>query len=166
MSKIRHLGDAALRTVCKPLTSENGLDSVEDLLLEMHETMTAEQGIGLAANQIGQCVRVFILKDGDSFKEFINPEIVSQMETVDFQGEGCLSIPGVSAPTKRFRRVNMTWTDRAGRTQEGEFLDMDAFAVQHEMDHLNGKLYIDQFGPVKKEMVVKKHKKFLKLRST
>jgi peptide deformylase len=135
--------------------------------------MVDENGIGLAANQVGRSLRVFILKDDEYFtpekyrryKEFINPEMVSQSELVDFEGEGCLSIPGVSATTKRFRRVMLRWTDRQGKIQEEEFLDIRAFAIQHEMDHLNGKLYIDQFGPIRRGMVVKKHKKFLKLRS-
>lgn len=164
-SSVKLIGDAVLRTPCKPLTVDNGLTFIDDLLVEMHDSMKAESGIGLAANQIGHSVRVFILKREDSYREFINPEILLQEELVDFEGEGCLSIPGAVATTKRFRKLRLKWTDRAGTTIEEDFLDMQAFAVQHEMDHLNGKLYVDQFGPLKREMVVKKHKKFLKLRS-
>lgn len=159
---VRLIGDPVLRKVCDTLHTLEGIDA---LLEEMHRAMVSEQGIGLAANQVGHSVRVFILKDGDSFKEFINPEVITQSELVDFENEGCLSIPGAFANTKRFKHVRLKWIDRQGRTQEEDFLDTQAFAIQHEMDHLNGKLYVDQFGPLKREMVVKKHKKFLKLRS-
>lgn len=162
LPKIRLIGDLMLRKPCDNLST---LEGVDELLDTMYRAMVSEQGVGLAANQIGYPLRVFILKDNDSFKEFINPEVIVQSELVDFENEGCLSIPGTFANTKRFKHVRLRWTDRQGKTQEEDFLDMQAFAVQHEMDHLNGKLYIDQFSPLKREMVVKKHKKFLKLRS-
>jgi len=144
-------------------TAEVLLD-IDKLLEEMHATMKAERGIGLAANQIGRSLRIFILRDGEGYKAYINPEITDKSELVDFEGEGCLSIPGTMATTKRYRKVTMKWIDREGTNKEEIFEDMGAFAVQHEIDHLDGKLYVDQFGPLKREMVVKKHKKFLKLR--
>lgn len=141
----------------------DGLHDIDGLLKEMHETMVAERGIGLAANQIGRSLRIFIKKTENGYQEFINPLILSAEEEVAFEGEGCLSIPGAVATTKRFRKLRLQWQDRTGTTHEGSFEDMDAFAIQHEIDHLNGKLYVDQFGPLKRDMVVKKHKKFLKL---
>ena len=164
---VRLLDDPVLRKPCDPVdlwTGEVLLD-IDALLKEMHETMLEERGIGLAANQVGHSLRIFILKDGDSsYKTFINPEIYDQVNLVDFEGEGCLSIPGASATTKRYQQVTLRWVDREGTTHEGVFTDMEAFAVQHEIDHLDGKLYVDQFKPLKREMVVKKHKKFMKLR--
>jgi len=164
-TSVRLLDDPVLRKVCDPVDiwEAHVLHDIENLLKEMHETMVAERGIGLAANQIGRSLRIFIKKDGDSFKEFINPKILSKEELVDFEGEGCLSIPGTSATTQRYRKLTLTWQDRTGTTHEGQFEDMDAFAVQHEIDHLDGKLYVDQFKPLKRDMVVKKHKKYLKL---
>jgi peptide deformylase len=162
---VRILNDPILRRKCDPVDTANlSADPkvVQSLLDEMFATMTAEKGIGLAANQVGYTVQIFILKDGDSFKEFINPEIVSQSELVDFEGEGCLSIPGTSGKTKRYKQLTLTWLDRNGTKNESVFQDMQAFAVQHEMDHLNGKLYIDQFGPVKRDLVLSKHRKHMR----
>src|ERR1035437_3223911 len=157
-SEILLLGDPRLRKRCVQIDPS----LVDGLLSRMFNTMVAENGIGLASNQIGDPFRVFILKDGNSYKEYINPEILSQEELVDFEGEGCLSIPGASATTKRFRRLTLTWLDRFGTKYEEEFLYTRAFAVQHEMDHQNGKLYIDQFGPVRRDIVISKHKKHLR----
>jgi peptide deformylase len=159
--KVRLITDPVLRKVCEPVNTLDMLFLV-GLLDTMNETMRAEGGIGLAANQIGQSVRVFILKDGDSYKEYINPEVTSQLNLVPFEGEACLSIPGTSAVTKRFKNLALTWLDRDGIKKEGLFEDLQAFAVQHEMDHLNGKLYVDQFGPLRRDLVLTKHRKFLR----
>jgi peptide deformylase len=134
------------------------------LLDDMNETMIAENGMGLAANQIGYTLRIFILKDmsGRGFSEYINPEVLSEEELVTFENEGCLSIPGVTAATKRFRKLSLRWQDFQGKTHEGSFEDIGAFAVQHEMDHLDGKLYVDQLGPVMRSLVLKKHKKHVR----
>ncbi len=161
--QVRLLSDPILRTPCSPLKdTELGGTFIEGLLAMMHDSMKAESGIGLAANQIGISARVFILKKDEGYEEFINPEIVSQDELVDFEGEACLSIPGTFATTKRYKRLKLTWLDKNGVKLESEFEDMKAFAVQHEIDHLNGKLYNDQFGPVKKTLVVNKHRKHLR----
>lgn len=166
MSLIRLLDDPVLRTRCEPVDPVAiVLHDLDNLLEAMHTTMKAENGIGLAANQIGRSLRIFILKDNDAYKEFINPEIVSQSDLVDFENEGCLSIPGVAANTKRYSKLTLKWLDREGTTKEQNFENMEAFAVQHEMDHLNGKLYIDQFGPLKRDMTIKKYRKFVKFRS-
>jgi peptide deformylase len=172
-------GSSILRTKCPALSLDKiketlatnwsldeGEYTLDQLLRDMHQTMIAENGIGLAANQIGWKLRLFILRNKTStgYDEYINPEVISQDELVDFENEGCLSIPGVVANTKRFRKVKLQWQDRQGTLLEGNFEDMDAFAVQHEMDHLNGKLYIDQLGPVKRSMVLRKHKKFVRER--
>lgn len=165
-TSVRLIDDPVLRKPCDPVDpwiAEVLLD-IDKLLEEMHQTMIAERGIGLAANQIGRSLRIFILKEGDGYNAFINPEIVEQTDLVDFEGEGCLSIPGAMATTKRYQQVVLRWVDREGTTREGVFMDMEAFAVQHEMDHLDGKLYVDQFKGLKKEMLVKKHKKFIKFR--
>jgi peptide deformylase len=178
LRKVLLEGSSILRTKCPALpldkikellgTSAGGSGyTLDSFLLDMYQTMIAEKGIGLAANQIGWKLRIFILKNETigGFDEYINPEILSQEELVDFENEACLSVPGASAKTKRFLKLKLQWQDRQGTTLEGNFENMDAFAVQHEMDHLNGKLYIDQLGPVKRSMVLKKHKKFVRERS-
>ena len=164
--KIRLIDDPILRKPCEPIDvwTANVLFDIDKLLDAMNSTMRAEQGVGLAANQVGYSIRVFILKDNATYKVFINPEIVSQSEPVDFEGEGCLSIPGASAMTKRYRQIRLKWVCRDGINREADFLDSEAFAVQHEMDHLDGKLYVDQLGPLRRELVLNKHKKYLKFR--
>lgn len=159
--RVRLLSDPVLRKVSEPvdLTDRVFLDGLLDA---MHETMKAEDGIGLAANQIGMPVRVFILKDGESFKEYLNPSFRFMENEVLFETEACLSIPGTFAPTLRFNKVELTWTDKSGTAQYGTFEGLQAFAVQHEMDHLNGKLYIDQLKPLRRDMVLTKHRKFLR----
>ena len=147
--KVKLLDDPILRKRCELVPDSY---DVRPLLQRMQLTMLAENGIGLAANQIGVSLRVFILKRQDDIEAFINPEIVSQEQEVLFEGEGCLSIPGVSTVTKRYRNLTLTWKDLDGKIQEKTFEDLEAFAIQHEMDHLNGKLYIDQLGPMKKQI--------------
>jgi peptide deformylase len=160
--KVRLASDPVLRKVCENADLLNDHVFIFGLLEAMNETMRAEGGIGLAANQIGIPVRVFILKSNESYREYINPEVICQSDLVPFEGEACLSIPGASATTKRFNRLSLTWLDKNGIKTEGNFEGMDAFAIQHEMDHLNGKLYVDQFGPLRKDMILTKHRKYLK----
>ena len=157
---VRLLNDPVLRIKCESVNLPEF--PVDDLLKEMARVMLEERGIGLAANQIGHSVRIFILRNEDSYIEYINPTILDKFEEVDFEDEGCLSIPGVSATTKRFRALKLEWYDRNNVRYESMFTGMDAFAVQHEMDHLDGKLYIDQFGPMKKDVIVRKHNKFIR----
>jgi peptide deformylase len=160
--QVRLIDDPILRKKCEPVNVVDDAMFIEGLLDAMHETMIIEKGIGLAANQIGHSVQVFILKEGVAYREYINPEVVIQEELVDFVGEGCLSIPGTQGTTKRYRKLYLKWVDKRGNPQGRAFENMDAFAVQHEMDHLNGKLYVDQFGPLKKDMVLTKHRKYLR----
>ena len=159
---VRLITDPILRKVCEPADLVNDPMFILGLLENMNETMRAENGIGLAANQIGFSLRVFILKREKAYEEYINPEIVSQSDLVDFEGEACLSIPGAFSKTKRYAKVSLTWLTRDGTKREGTFSDMQAFAIQHEMDHLNGKLYVDQLGPLKRDLVISKHRKFLR----
>ena len=170
--KVRLYGSDILRVKClsRPLEEIRSIIAeqynLDGYLLNMHQTMVAEHGMGFAATQIGWTLPIFILKAENvrGYNEYINPEILSQEELVDFENEGCLSIPGVTFATKRFRKLTLRWEDRDGKTQESEFLDLPAFAVQHEMDHLNGKLYIDQLSMLKRSMVLGKFKKFLRER--
>jgi peptide deformylase len=159
--KVRLLSDPVLRKKCEQVDTSDAT-FLEGLLDAMHETMKAEDGIGLAANQIGMPVQVFILKDGESYKEYINPRFEWWDEPVVFATEACLSIPGTFAPTDRFNRCELSWQDRKGNACKGTFEGLQSFAVQHEMDHLLGKLYIDQLKPLRRDMVLSKHRKYLR----
>jgi peptide deformylase len=162
--KVRLVGDPALSTLCAEVAPEQlSAEKLSPLIQSMTETMRAENGVGLAANQIGHTIRLFILRNEDgSVSEYVNPVILGADELVPFQGEGCLSIPGVSTTTKRYNNLTLYWLDRNGKEHKQDFKGMRAFAVQHEMDHLNGKLYLDLFGPVKRDLIMRKYKKSLK----
>ncbi len=137
---------------------------LDALIHTMYSVMNDEHGIGLAANQIGSPFAVFVLNVDGILEHFINPQVVSQWEPVDYE-EACLSIPGTSAKTIRFNKLILkysTYEQNNFIAKECEFEEKRAIAIQHEMDHLDGKLYIDQFKPVKKAMIVDKHKKYLK----
>jgi len=172
LRKVLLEGAHSLRVNCLPMTFEEVLEKlqahgevIDDLLWDMKETMLHAQGVGLAANQIGLEVALFILKDDAltaGYMEYISPTIINAEELVDFENEGCLSVPGVSGTTKRYNKIRLTYQVRNGMFLIEEFTGQKAFAVQHEMDHLSGKLYIDQFGPVRKSMLLKKHKKFVR----
>src|SRR5579884_3074357 len=124
--RVRLINDPVLRKKCADVT---GFGYMQPILDAMHETMLAENGIGLAANQIGHSLRIFILKRDETYDEYVNPEILSQEELVDFEGEGCLSIPGTSGTTKRYRKLRLKWQDKNGLFKEDDFVDMRAFAV-------------------------------------
>lgn len=158
--KVRLISDPALRVQCTRINVSTY--PIDALLTRMYDTMCAERGIGLAANQIGETVQVFILKYEDSYQEYINPSFTILTDLVDFEGEACLSIPGTSATTKRYKVVGLNWQDRNGKSQYSIFTDLRAFAVQHEMDHLQGKLFIDAFGSLKRDLVLGKHRKYLR----
>lgn len=163
--RVRLLDDPILRVPCTEVPL--GFIGMNPILTRMNETMIAEAGVGLAANQIGFSYRIFILKNlevSQGFEAYINPVILSVSdEMVDHENEGCLSLPGAQATTKRHVSLLLQWEDELGKKYNREISGFQSFAVQHEMDHLNGKLYIDQFGPVRRGMIVAKHKKYLRV---
>jgi peptide deformylase len=162
---IRTIPDPILRQKCELVDLRD--PTLEQFIVDMRETMTDSKGIGLAANQVGRSICLFILAETehiDPFEVFINPEIIELGELVPFETEACLSIPGTHAPTKRASWLVLRWFSTDGNLHERRFEDMRSFAVQHEMDHLNGKLYIDQLGPVRRQLTLDKHKKFVRVR--
>lgn len=164
MPRVRLLNDPVLRQAARPVTAED-MSLMPALVDTMIQVMKAERGIGLAANQIGEPYAMFVLSINGVDQEFINPVILSQNNPISYD-EGCLSIPGASAKTTRFNELTLRYSrlsDMASNCRhETAFHGLEAIAIQHEMDHLNGKLYIDQFGPVKRGMVLDKHKKHMK----
>jgi peptide deformylase len=152
-------GDAVLRK--KALEIEKGTD-VRNLVQDMFDTMAAAHGIGLAAPQIGKAVRLFIV-DGTTLDEepdlsdfrkvFINAQILKEFsEAWEFE-EGCLSIPNIREKVSRKGKVKVKYYDENWELHEEEFDGMKARIIQHEYDHIEGKLFIDYLTPLKKRML-------------
>lgn len=156
--------DARLRE--KSVDVETLNDDLRQLVNDMSETMYAANGAGLAAIQVGAPLRLFIIDgpvaggaDDAPPRVFINPEIVSLSEESQTGDEGCLSFPGIYVPVKRGLRARVRATDLEGQTFEVEGEALFSRAMQHENDHLVGRLLIDQCGPVKREIIKRKLRK-------
>jgi len=154
--------DQVLREVCEPITSVD--DDVRALADDMLETMYDAPGIGLAASQIGVLKRVFVLDvaQEDAPKEpmvFINPEIVWKSEELSVYQEGCLSIPEFYEEVERPASVKVQFLNREGAEQEIEADGLLSTCIQHELDHLNGTLFIDYLSKLKRDRVMKKFAK-------
>jgi peptide deformylase len=133
--------DPVLRERAKEVTKFNA--NLHKLLDDLADTMYDAQGVGLAAPQIGILKRVFVVDaDGSGLIELVNPEIVLK-EGEQFGPEGCLSIPGLQGDVRRAKRVVIRGQDRYGKPVEYEGVNLLARAFQHELDHLNGVLFID-----------------------
>jgi peptide deformylase len=138
-------------------------DDVRRVVADMADSMNAQNGAGLAAIQIGEPLRIFIVdgqvaggSEQDPPKVFINPEIVEISKESQTGDEGCLSFPNIFVPVKRGMRARVRAMDLEGNTFEAEGEELYARALQHETDHLNGRLLIDQVGPVKRELIKRK----------
>lgn len=158
---IRVYPDKALRTAAEPVKEIT--PEIQQLVDDMAETMYAAPGVGLAANQVGVLLRVFVIDvasedEPSELRVFINPEIVGREGEVTWQ-EGCLSFPGVSENVDRAAKVRVRALDRNGKPFELEAEGLLAVAVQHEYEHLEGKLMIDHLGPVRKRLVQRKMQK-------
>jgi len=159
--------DPRLKKACEPVAEIT--DEVRRLAADMLETMYAAPGIGLAAPQVGVTRRVLVMdciKDGPPEPMvLINPVTVWESEDVSTYEEGCLSIPEQYADVKRPASVTVRWTDLEGAAQERTFEGLWATCVQHEMDHLDGKLFIDYLGPLKRQMITRKMEKLKRERA-
>ncbi|KFN50815.1 hypothetical protein N790_04970 [Arenimonas malthae CC-JY-1] len=148
--------DPRLRTVAKPVGQVD--DALRTLVDDMFETMYAAPGIGLAATQVDVHVRLLVLdvsEDKSRPMVFINPEILSADGHQVYQ-EGCLSVPGIYADVKRANQVRVRALDRNGEVFELDADGLLAVCIQHEMDHLAGKVFVDYLSPLKREQVKKK----------
>ncbi len=138
-------------------------DEIRTLMDDMVETMIAEDGVGLAAPQIGVHKRVIVVEiDIDGEKKLYhmgNPEILwKDSETADWN-EGCLSVPNTNAVVKRPKKIRLRYLDRDNILKEEDFSDFLACAFSHEIDHLDGILYIDRLSPLKRQLTLNKIKK-------
>ena len=141
-------------------------DALKQLIADMGDTMYAANGAGLAAIQVGVPLRLFIIEPEvaglpptDPVVVFANPELIEISEEAQTGDEGCLSFPGVFSPVRRGMRAKIRAQDIAGNTFEMEGEGLFARALQHESDHLIGRLLIDMVGPVKREIIKRKMKK-------
>jgi len=161
-----------LRAVAKPVETVD--DAVKKIVADMFDTMYDARGIGLAATQVGIEQRIVVIDlqetegEGEDAKPvrkplvYINPELVSVSEETSFYNEGCLSIPEQYAEVERPTSCRARWLDEQGTAQEGDFDGLLATALQHEIDHLNGVLFIDHISKLKRDMLLKKLTKMRK----
>ena len=151
--------DPRLRTVAAPVDAARIAEpGFQRLLDDMFETMYEAPGIGLAASQVDVHQRFMVIdvsEEKDGPMVFINPEIVETAGETVYQ-EGCLSVPGIFADVTRANEITVRYLDREGKAQELHADGLLAICVQHEMDHLLGKLFVDYLSPLKREMVRKK----------
>jgi peptide deformylase len=151
--------DPRLRTVAKPVTAFD--EGLQTLVRDMLETMYGENGIGLAATQVDVHQQLLVMdtsEERDQPRVFVNPEILSREGTQVYE-EGCLSVPGVYASVERAERVRVRALDAQGELFEEDLEGLNAICLQHEMDHLAGKLFVDYLSPLKRQMVRKKLEK-------
>lgn len=161
--KIHTYPDPVLRAQAEPVKD---LDEIQDLIDEMVETMYEAPGIGLAANQIGVLKRVIVF-DGSPGEEGRNPEVLINPQLVLTEGkitseEACLSVIDYAADVTRAFYVRVQGLDKQGNSVEIEAEDLKAICLQHEIDHLNGILYIDHISNLKRSLYKKKLKKKMK----
>lgn len=173
--------DPRLKTVSKPVETFDAV--LKSLVDDMFETMYAAKGIGLAAIQVGEPLRLLVIDlqeedpdaepipcDHDGHQHthqpiindprvFVNPEILDPSEELQTYQEGCLSVPDIFADVDRPAQCRVRWQDLEGKTHEEEMTGMLAVCIQHEMDHLNGILFIDHLSRLKRQMALKKLQK-------
>jgi peptide deformylase len=157
-----YLPDSRLRAPTKVITAFD--TELKALINDMYETMYHENGIGLAAPQIGLALKLAVIDVSESRNEkfcIINPEIIAS-EGEALPGEGCLSVPGVYDKAPRALKVTVRAQDENGHTFERVADGLLAHCFQHEIDHLNGKLFVDYLSPLKRQMARKKLDKFLR----
>lgn len=151
--------DPRLTTVAKPVESFD--EALKQLVEDMTQTMYEANGIGLAATQVNVHKRLLVLdvsEEQDQPRVYINPEITSQ-DGEQVHEEGCLSVPGIYASVKRAENVTLKAQDVDGVMFEEELEGLHAVCIQHEMDHLVGRLFVDYLSPLKRNMVRKKLEK-------
>jgi peptide deformylase len=165
---ILEVPDPRLRRISAPV--EAVTDEIRQLIADMFETMYDAPGIGLAAAQVDVPLRLLVMDLGDGPPDaegkgtrnprvFINPEILDPSEDVSIYNEGCLSVPDQYADVERPATVRARWLDGEGVAHEAQLDGLLATCLQHEMDHLNGVLFIDHLSRLKRDMVLKKLEK-------
>lgn len=156
---VLHFPDPRLRKQALPVEIID--DSTRELARDMLETMYAERGIGLAATQVNVQLRIVVMdlsEERNAPCVFVNPEVITA-EGAEESQEGCLSVPGVYDTVERAERVTFRYLDLTGKLVESTADGLLAICLQHEIDHLNGKLFIDYLSPLKRQRLRKKLEK-------
>lgn len=153
---VRVLGDPILRDRTKPASDVT--DDMRALVADMFETMYAAEGIGLAAPQVGRTERVFVMDVDENPLVMVNPEILDR-EGTERAEEGCLSIPEIFGDVDRATRIVARALDVDGKAFDVELTGLSARCVQHELDHLDGKLFIDYLSLIKRKFMARKWEK-------
>jgi len=167
LREVLQFPDARLKRMCEPVEKID--DAIRELAADMLEVMYDEPGIGLAAPQVGEPIRLIVL-DTEWTEEgversplvLVNPEILERDGAITWT-EGCLSVPDFQAEVERSQRVRVRGLDLDGKERIEEAEELRAVCLQHEIDHLDGVLFIDRISRLKRSMYVKKRKKALKL---
>jgi len=156
--------DPRLKTISTPVDTVD--DELRDLIANMFDTMYDAPGIGLAAIQVGVPKRVIVMdlqeqedEEGKPIREprvFINPEIVDPSEEQNVYTEGCLSVPDQYADVERPATCRVKWLDEKGAAHDEVFTGLLATCIQHEMDHLEGIVFLDHLSRLKRDMIMKK----------
>ena len=150
---ILHFPDPRLRTVAKPVTEFD--ENLRQLVSDMFETMYEAPGIGLAATQVDRHIRLLVLDVSENRSRprcLINPEII-EAEGEEEMDEGCLSVPGFYEKVRRAERIRVRTQDENGKQWEFEAEGLEAVCIQHEMDHLEGKLFVDYLSNLKRNRI-------------
>lgn len=162
--KIYQYPEPVLRQETAPITTFD--ENLKQLAADMADTMYDAPGIGLAAPQIGESVKLIVVdtsRDREEQREYltmVNPEIVAH-EGSQLDEEGCLSVPELTSMVKRFKKITVAYQDMEGHPQELHTEDRFAVVLQHEIDHLNGILFIDHLSSLKRNLYKRKVKKWL-----
>ena len=154
---MRRYGDPILRLLAAPVAAVT--PEIKTLIADMAETMWHQVGIGLAAPQIGVSLRIFVMDDGKrGARAIVNP-VVTERGGVVKEEEGCLSLPGIFAEVERSKSLRIEGLDAEGQPISFEAQGLQAKIIQHELDHLDGVLFIDRLPPVTRDRIKKKIQK-------
>lgn len=162
MLEVVRYGDPVLQEKAGPVAAFD--EAFAALVEEMFEAMKRERGLGLAAPQVGKSLRLFVTDvEGDKPRVFANPEIVqTSQKEVDYE-EGCLSFPGLYENVRRPESVRVQAYGLNGRPFTIEVDDLLARVILHEYDHLEGKLFVDRLGPLKRDKAIEHYRKLLRM---
>ena len=153
--KVRIYGDPVLRRKAEEVAEFDG--SLAELLEDMAETMVREDGVGLAAPQVGVSTRVIVVNDDprnpDTLMQIVNPVITPVGDETESVEEGCLSVPGIRGRVTRPAALHMSWQDEKGGRHETDADGLLARIIQHEIDHLDGVLFVDRLSLGKKALI-------------
>ena len=143
----------------------DGIPDRQEVINGLVQIMRAHHGAGLAAPQTGMHERIFLVENMEKDKDplvFINPKILEQSKENQLIIEGCLSIPGLQVPVERSKHVKISYYDTSANYRNEEFSDQYAHVIQHEIEHLDGRIFIEHLPPIKRDIILRKMKRLKK----